>query len=260
MSVGPPQGPGAGPGRHRGGRRLPRSRSAPLLARLTNVRKYAGPRLDSVVEGGVLRRQGRRRGPDRHRAGPGPSDGAEILLDGHRPRWIVSAGFGGALDPALRRNDVVLAPRGRERAKGDRFAIDLAEVPPVPRPQGLRTGPAPDGRRVRPQGVREGRIAAEVRGRRGRHGDLGPSPPSASTAGVRFLSVRVISDEAGVDLPPEILAIVGPSGGLRLGATIGALWKRPSSVKDLLGLRQHAVEAADRLARVPSLAGTLPPP
>ena len=58
----------------------------------------------------------------------------------------------------------------------------------------------------------------------------------------------MISDEAGVDLPPEILAIVGPTGGLRLGATIGALWKRPSSVKDLLALRNHANEAAEKLA------------
>ena len=50
--------------------------------------------------------------------------------------------------------------------------------------------------------------------------------------GVRFLSVRVISDEAGADLPPEVLAILGRSGGLRLGAALGAVWKRPSSVKD----------------------------
>ncbi len=64
----------------------------------------------------------------------------------------------------------------------------------------------------------------------------------------------MISDEAGADLPPEIMAIVGPTGGLRLGAAFGAIWNRPASVKDLLGLRQHATEAADRLADF--LAGT----
>src|SRR3954465_7888039 len=77
---------------------------APLLARMERVRKYAGPRF-SVVEGEcagklvavVLTGTGRARA----------QRGAEVLLDGHRPRWIISAGFGGALDPTLRRNEVV---------------------------------------------------------------------------------------------------------------------------------------------------------
>ena len=34
--------------------------------------------------------------------------GAELLIAGHRPRWIISAGFAGGLDPALARNDLVL--------------------------------------------------------------------------------------------------------------------------------------------------------
>ena len=76
--------------------------------------------------------------------------------------------------------------------------------------------------------------------------------------GTRFLSVRVISDEAGDDLPPEVMTIMGPTGGFRLGATIGAFWKRPGSVKDLWALREHAVEAAERLAEVlPGILGQL---
>src|SRR5580658_10047457 len=78
---------------------------APLLARFANVRKYAGPRF-TVTEGEcagklvavVLTGMGRARA----------QRGAEILLDGHRPRWIISAGFGGALHPDLRRNDIVI--------------------------------------------------------------------------------------------------------------------------------------------------------
>jgi adenosylhomocysteine nucleosidase len=73
--------------------------------------------------------------------------------------------------------------------------------------------------------------------------------------GVRALSVRVISDEAGVDLPPEVLTILGGTGGYRLGAAIGAVWRRPSSLKDLWALREHAWAAAERLARV--LPGTI---
>jgi adenosylhomocysteine nucleosidase len=223
---------------------------APLLARFANVRKYAGPRF-TVIEGEVagklvalvLTGMGRARA----------QRGAEVLLDGHRPRWIISAGFGGALDPALKRNDVIL-PREVVNLEGGRFAIDLA-VPPEAEAQGLRTG-----RLVTvDEFVRKASEKAELREKSG--ADVVDMESSAIAAlcgerGVKFLAVRVISDEAGIDLPPEILAIVGPTGGLRLGATLGALWKRPSSVKDLLGLRQHATEAADRLAAF--LVGTFP--
>src|SRR5436305_11227084 len=77
-----------------------------LLDRLAAVRSYKGPH-QTIVEGEIggkvvalviagLGRAAARRG-------------AEVLLDGHRPRWVLSAGFGGALSPALARNDIVLA-------------------------------------------------------------------------------------------------------------------------------------------------------
>lgn len=211
---------------------------APLLARFERVRKYAGPQV-TVVEGEcggklvamVLT------GPGRARA----QRGAEVLLDGHRPRWIVSAGFAGALDPSLRRNEIVLANEVVNR-EGQRFTIDL---------------------NVNNASIRTGRLltvdeivrtAAEKAALRDEFSaDVVDMETSAVAAlcgdrGVRFLSVRAVSDEAGGDLPPEILAILGRSGGLRLGATLGAVWKRPSSVKDLLALRQHAIEAAARLS------------
>src|SRR2546423_12744693 len=67
-----------------------------LIDRLSKVRKYSGPDF-SVIEGecagkvvavvvaGLGRDSARR--------------GTEFLLLGHRPRWVVSAGFAGALDP-----------------------------------------------------------------------------------------------------------------------------------------------------------------
>src|SRR5438874_13580364 len=72
-----------------------------LTDRLSKVRKYAGPRhkviegeaggkLVAVIVGGAGRSLARR--------------ATGLLIDGHRPRWVVSAGFAGALDPALKRN------------------------------------------------------------------------------------------------------------------------------------------------------------
>ena len=223
---------------------------APLVARLVDVRKFVGPKL-TVIEGEsagklvavVVAGMGRARA----------QRGAELLLHGHRPRWLISAGFGGALDPALKRNDLVL-PREVVNLEGRRFAIDLA-IPPEAGAQGLKTGRLVTVDDVvfkaTEKALLREKTAADVV-------DMETSALAAlcEERGVKFLSVRVISDEAGVDMPPEILAIVGPTGGLRLGATIGALWKRPSSVQDLLILRRHATEAADRLATF--LVGTFP--
>ncbi len=216
---------------------------APLLARLTNVRKYNGAKF-SVVEGEhsgkviavVLAGAGRARA----------QRGAEVLLDGHRPRWLVSAGFAGGLDPRLKRNDLVL-PSEVINLEGRRYAIDLA-VPPSSEAQGLRTGRLLTVDEI----VRSAREKAELRQKHAADlVDMETSSVAALCAdrGVRFLSVRVISDEAGTDLPPEVLAILGRSGGLRLGAAFGAVWKRPGSIKDLLALRTHATEAADKLSR-----------
>ena len=66
---------------------------------------------------------------------------------------------------------------------------------------------------------------------------------------VRFLSIRVISDDAHNDLPHEVAAIMNPSGVYRVGATLRSLWRRPSSVKDFWRLYEHSIEAADRLSK-----------
>ena len=62
------------------------------------------------------------------------------------------------------------------------------------------------------------------------------------------MSVRTISDDMSADLPPEVLSVLGSTGTLRLGAALGAVWKRPGSVKDMWNLREKASLAADRLA------------
>ena len=54
---------------------------------------------------------------------------------------------------------------------------------------------------------------------------------------VRCLSVRAISDDVASDLPPEVLTLLGPTGTTRLGAALGAIFKRPESVRDMWKLR-----------------------
>jgi adenosylhomocysteine nucleosidase len=225
----------------------------PLLGRFEHLRKYVGPR-HTVFEGdcGVKRTALVVTGPGRAAA----RRGAELLLAGHRPRWIVSAGFAGGLDPGLRRDDLVLATEVVD-LEGGRFAIDLS-VPEAAQGQRLSSGRLLTVDAI----IRTAAEKAELRRRFG--ADVVDMETSAVAAlcgerAVRFLSVRAISDEAGTDLPPEILSVLGRTGSYRLGAALGALWRRPSSLKELWALREHALSAADRLAQVvPGILARLP--
>ncbi|MBX6316403.1 MAG: nucleoside phosphorylase, partial [Isosphaeraceae bacterium] len=107
--------------------------------------------------------------------------------------------------------------------------------------------------------------AAEKTALRARHGADIVDMETAAVAALcseqnrRFLAVRVVSDEAGTDLPREVLSLLGPTGSFRLGAAVGALWRRPSSLKDLWALREQALQSADRLADVlPAALARLP--
>ena len=224
----------------------------PFLELLRGVRTYADPegRHRDIVEGSL---DGRLIALSVAGVGRSPSArGTRRLLGGHRPRWLLSAGFGGALDPSLRRNDVVFANEILDAARPDAPLLEIVLRPPET-PAGS-TFRCTTGRLVTAPSIV--RTSAEKAALRARFGADLVDMETAAVAAVcaernqRFLSIRVVSDEAGDDLPPEINTIMGPTGGFRLGATIGALWKRPGSVKDLWALREHANEAAERLAEV----------
>jgi adenosylhomocysteine nucleosidase len=218
-----------------------------LVDKLKNVRKYSGPRhtvIEGEVAGKVVGLIVTGMGREAARLG------AQLLLDGHHPRWLLSAGFAGALDPALARNGIVMANEVID-LEGHRYAIDVA-VPPS------------EGNRDRGPRIATGRLltvdriiptaAEKAELRRRYEADLLDMETSAVAAlcserGVRFLSIRVISDEAGVDLPPEVVTLLTHSGSYRVGAALRALWQRPSRIKDFWALHEHAQEAADHLAR-----------
>ncbi len=225
---------------------------APLLDRLTNVRKYTTARR-TVIEGELAGKivAAIITGPGRNAA----TKGANHLLIGHRPKWVVSAGFAGALNPSLRRDDIVLANEIID-PEGARYVIDLAM-------QDDPTARVGSGKLATVDAiVRTAEEKSRLRELTG--ADVVDMETSAVAAvcrerGFLLLSVRVISDEAGIDLPPEIAAILGRSGGYRVGAALGAIWRRPSSLKDLFALREHAVAAAERLSQVvPGILGRLP--
>lgn len=215
-----------------------------LIDRLERVRRYAGPRR-TIIEGECAGKV-----VALLVGGPGAEAArraTRTLIDGHRPAWMLSVGFGGALDPALRRNDVVFADEVVAES-GGRWAIDVG-MPPDAEGRRFRAGRLLTVDRIIRTAAEKARLHREF------EADVVDMETAAVASecaerGVRLLAIRVVSDEADVDLPPEILSMIGPTGVFRLGAALGALWRRPSSVKRLWTLREHAIEAADRLAEV----------
>ena len=219
----------------------------PFLSKLKNTRKYTG-RQFSIIEGELagqviavcIAGMGRQ----------ASARGTRLLIEGHHPRWIISVGFAGALDPRLKRNDVIMPSEVLDR-QGSRFTIDLN----VPSGGTLRTG-----RLVTVDAVV--RLAHEKAALRQRFSADLVDMETCAVASLcaersqRFLSVRIISDVADVDLPAEITTIIASSGSYQIGAALGALWRRPSILGELLELRQRALESAAKLAEF--LEGILP--
>lgn len=181
---------------------------------------------------------------------------AEHLIFGHRPYWIVHPGFCGGLDPALKPYDVILPS---ELVSPEREPVNIPIGPDL-LPQGIVTGRLLTLDRIV-------RTAEEKRSWHERTGAVAVDMESYAVAelcrsmNLRWIGLRVVTDAADEELPPEILTISGPTGAFRLGATIGALWNRPSAVKDLLKLREAAQNASEKIAHyVGHLIDALPIP
>ena len=182
-------------------------------------------------------------------AGPGRTAArraTELLIAGHRPSWIISAGFAGALNPTLNRNDLAL-PGEVIDLEGGQFPVVLPESLGA----GIRhlTGRLLTVDRL----VLDSAEKAELH--RTALADMVDMESSAVAAVcgaklIRFLSMRVISDDARTDLPREVAALLIRSGSYRVGAAVRAIWNRPSSLKDFWTLHERALEAADRLAKL----------
>jgi len=191
--------------------------------------------------------------------GPSAAKATETLLDGHRPGWLISAGFAGGLSPALARYDVLMAESLTDLA-GNRLAtglnVDPASLSATP---GVHVGRLLTADRV----IRD---PAEKRAMGEKYQALAVDMETFAVAEVcrrrrtPMLSVRIVSDTVDEQLAREIQSLMSPSTlASKAGAVLGAVWRRPSTVKDMWQLRETALVASDRLARfLASLVGQLP--
>jgi len=223
--------------------------------------------LEDLLEGAILTRahgfavrQGGLKG--RHvvvaRSGMGREAAAratEAILSGHRPQWIISAGFAGGLGAELKRNDLVMADALLD-ADGSRLRVDLKIEPAaLEQTPGVHVGPLVTVDRII-------RLPKEKRALGEKHGALAVDMESYAVAEVcrlrqeRFLAIRIISDTVDDELPPDVERLLKQKTRVRkLGAVVGSVWNRPSSVKDMWKLKEDALVASDRLGKF--LASTI---
>ncbi len=174
--------------------------------------------------------------------------GAEALIAGHRPRWVISAGFAGGLAPQVTRGDIVMA-NAVIGENGQRLAIDLHLSSDHPPTKDLHAGALITVDRIV-------RTAAEKRSLGKKHGALAVDMESLAVAQVcqqekqRFLAIRAITDALDDELPRDVERLLNKKTlAKRLGSAAGSLVRRPSAAKDLWKLRESAITAAVRLAK-----------
>lgn len=174
--------------------------------------------------------------------------GCEALLAGHHPRWVISAGFAGGLQPQIKRGDLVLATQVQD-ANGRSLVIDFKGSLPAPPGLAIHQGKLLTSERIlasasekQTTGQATGALAVEME-------TLAVAQVCAKE-GQRFLSLRVISDAMNEEVPRDVEKLIAAKTGVqRAGTILGGLFRRPSLVKDLWRLQEEALVSAENLAK-----------
>lgn len=165
---------------------------------------------------------------------------ARLLVLGHRPRMLISAGFAGGLDPTISRGAVVRPTRVVRGQTEEPLSLAAeAALPPVSIVTVDEIVVSAAGKRA----LRDATGAAVV--------DMETHAVAATARdeGLPCGSIRVVSDDAGSDLPREVAALARPQSPLRrLGAALGSIGRRPAAALDLWTLYEHAVVDGKTLA------------
>jgi adenosylhomocysteine nucleosidase len=175
-------------------------------------------------------------------SGPGRENAAkavETLIDGHKPRFILSTGFAGGLSPSFERHDIVSLSKVLLES-GE--SISVSHLPNEEEISLLTADHVI-------QTAEEKKSLFEKTGAAAVDMETSAVAEVCRRRGVPCFAVRAIHDEATETLPPDIEKLLNQkTEAARLGAAIGALWKRPSSFKDMWTLKENSLVAAKKLA------------
>lgn len=165
---------------------------------------------------------------------------ARLMLDGHRPMAIVTAGFAGGLDVSVARGSVVRPAAVVQESGGGRIALATSAGAGGPLLVSVDEVAATMARK-RELAARTGAAIVDM--------ETHAVATVAAAVGLPCHGVRVISDAADQPLPPEVATLARPqTAARRFGAVLGALGRRPAIAVDLWRLYEHAVVDGRTLA------------
>ena len=176
----------------------------------------------------------------------------DALIAGHHPRLVISAGFAGGLNESLKRGEFLLPDRLLDTRGNSILLPNLNDQP------GLKS------LRDRPD-VHVGALLsadriisspAEKRALGEKYSALAVDLETMAVATIcrreqtPFAAVRIISDAVDDELPPDLDHLLKQQSTMgRLGAAAGAIFRRPSSLKEMWKLKETAIAHSDRLAK-----------
>ncbi|MEO8374163.1 MAG: phosphorylase [Sphingomonas bacterium] len=201
-------------------------------------------------------------------AGGGDAARLERELEAAAPgaRMILSCGLAGALDPALKGGDIVLADLFPGEGRGP--VGGPAQLDP-----GLRRGSnlvdvlrqhLPDAHLG--TGIGSDTIIATVVEKRTLYAKTNAlavdmeshiAARVAARHNLPFAIIRAISDDASHALPPAALVGMRPDGAMALGAVLASLARNPAQLPALIRTGIHAGRAFSELRRVGDVLGSL---
>jgi adenosylhomocysteine nucleosidase len=185
-------------------------------------------------------------------SGPGHLPSAKATRDIitiHHPSWIVSAGFACALNKSLRRGHILMADEVVDE-RGERLAIPLdVDHDSVTHSPGLHLGRLLTVDHLVRTSEQRQKLDQQYQALACDMETMAVAQVCRSE-NVRSLAVRIISEEVDQRLPVEVEQLLEHDTlAGKLGVAAGAIFKRPSSVKDIWQLKEDAIKASDRLAR-----------
>ncbi len=179
----------------------------------------------------------------------------ELLLKAYSPKRIISAGYCGALVESLQRLDLLLANRLVDAVSGEANSIfEQTSSSTELEWKGEKSRRAFTGTLVSTE-----QVVQKPERKKELHEQFHAEGVDMETFAVYrvcrerevpFLSARIVLDTLDDELPADLEQVLNAqSNAEKLGAALGALWRRPSSAKDMLQLKENALLATDRLAR-----------
>jgi len=180
----------------------------------------------------------------------------KAAIEFYQPKWVVSAGFAGALDERLRRGHLLM-PDSVASEQQEPLSVGIKLEPEAAASiKGLHVGRLltvdrlirhPDERLK--LGRDHAALACDM--------ETFAIAQACREAGQRLVCVRIITDAVDDQLPPEIEHLLAQKSlAGKLGAAAGAVMHRWGAAKDLWKLREDALKASDSLAKF--LRGVVP--